>query len=408
MLPKFHVVLAVCVSTISTHCTAIVLLVLMKGPVKMLVAAVLDEMMAGTLFADVNEPLYVNVLAPDSEIAVAAEDGVIDPVTLIVAADVHDSPVVVLPLIDPDMLIFVADVFIAIADIPPVIEPVIVNVVPEKDIPTFGDESGPPTTLPIIVKLPAVCNRPILPVDDIPPPAPPVIFPIIIVFPSVEAIALLLPTPAEPPDPPDKLPVIVIVPFEDLEIHRVEVTPEVAGVKVNPFNTKLQLPLCTISTSDPIFLVATLLPKVRVTVPVVAVICTRLVAPGTKDVLAAFLVQLPLTPAVLKLNVPPAVILVPDVFLNDNTSKLVSTFTVNVLEYASSAVVGSVPVFHTVVSDQFPFFTALTSAISYNPAIAAICAPVLATVALFFNRSPIVEDPVRLVTGVFHISFDIL
>jgi len=336
----------------------------MNGPVKILVAATLDEMIAGTLFADVNEPLYMNVLAPDNEIADAADDGVIDPVTLMFAADVHDSPVVVLPLIDPDMLIFVADVFIAIADVPPVIEPVIVNVVPEKDIPWFVDDSIPPTTLPIIVRLPAVCNRPILPVDDIPPPAPPVIFPIIIVFPSVEAIALLLPTPAEPPDPPDKLPVIVIVPFEDLEIHRVEVTPEVVdGVKVNPFNIKLQLPLCTISTSDVIFLVATLLPKVRVTVPVVAVICTRLVAPGTNDVLAAFLVQLPLILPLLKLNVPPAVIPVPEVFLNDNTSKLVLTFTVNVLEYTSSAVVGNAPVFQTVVSDQFPFFTALTSAI---------------------------------------------
>jgi hypothetical protein len=152
-----------------------------------------------------------------------------------------------------------------------------------------------------------------------------------------------------------------------------------------------------------------MLPRVSVTVPVVAVTVIRLVAPADSDVLATVLVQLPLILPLLKLNDPPAVIPVPDVFLRDNTSKLVFTFTVNVLLYTSSAVVGRAPVFHTVVSDQLPFFTALTSAIyTYLPANAAICAPVLAIVALLLNLAPIVDDPVKLVTGVFHISFDIL
>ena len=57
MLPKFQNVLASCVSTISTHCTAIVLLVLMNGPVKMLVAEALEETIAGDPADDASEPL---------------------------------------------------------------------------------------------------------------------------------------------------------------------------------------------------------------------------------------------------------------------------------------------------------------------------------------------------------------
>ncbi len=51
------VVLASAVRFILTHCTAIVSFVFTNGPVKMFVAAALVEMMAGTLLADVSEPL---------------------------------------------------------------------------------------------------------------------------------------------------------------------------------------------------------------------------------------------------------------------------------------------------------------------------------------------------------------
>lgn len=115
MLPKFHVVLASAVRFISTHCTAIVSFVLMNGPVKMFVAEALDEMMAGWLADDASEPLYVNVLAPDSDKAVADADGVIDPVIDIIAADEHTIPIDV-----PD---------------PPVTFPLIVINVPLKLIP---------------------------------------------------------------------------------------------------------------------------------------------------------------------------------------------------------------------------------------------------------------------------------
>jgi hypothetical protein len=87
----------------------------MNGPVKMFVAAALDEIMAGTLLADVSEPLYVNMLAPDSDKAVADADGVIDPVIDIIAADEHTIPTDV-----PD---------------PPVTLPLIVIDVPLKPIP---------------------------------------------------------------------------------------------------------------------------------------------------------------------------------------------------------------------------------------------------------------------------------
>ena len=159
MLPKFHDVLASCVSTISTHCTAIVLLVLVNGPVKMLVAAALDEMMAGTLFADVNEPLYMNVLAPDNEIADAADDGVIDPVTDIVAADEQPNPIAPdPPSTDPDILIVVAAVDIPDAAPPPVTDPVIVSVCPLNNMainPLFPEANTPPPVMfPLIVKFP--------------------------------------------------------------------------------------------------------------------------------------------------------------------------------------------------------------------------------------------------------------
>jgi hypothetical protein len=321
MLPKFHDVLASAVRFISTHCTAIVSFVLMNGPVKMFTAEALDEMMAGTLLADVSEPLYVNTLAPDNDKAVAVDDGVIEPVIDIVAADVQDMAAVALPTTDPDTLILAADVSTAIAADPPVILPVTITDVPEKDIPTFGDEPIPPVIFPIIVKLPAVCAIPLLPLGAfIDNPAPPVTLPITTVFPALETKASFNPVPADPPVPPIKSPTTVIVPPDVFDIHLVFVTPpDVVPLKVLPDIVKLQLPLWLMRISAPTARDCTLLPRLRVTVPVVAVTVIKLIAPGTNEVLAAFLVQLPLIPAVLKLNVPPAVIPVPDVFLRDNT-----------------------------------------------------------------------------------------
>ncbi len=97
-----------------------------------------------------------------------------------------------------------------------------------------------------------------------------------------------------------------------------------------------------------------------VTVPVVAVIVTAFAAP---NIIGDADVNVPVTPAVLKLKEPPAVIPVPAVLLSVNTVKLTSTFTVNVLLYTSSAAVGTVPVFHVAPVFQFPFATARTSAI---------------------------------------------
>jgi hypothetical protein len=127
----------------------------MNGPVNMFVAEALDETMAGTLFADVSEPLYVNTLAPDSDKAVAVEDGVIEPVIDIVAADVHVNPIAPAPpTIDPDTLILVAVVDTATVVDPPVITPFTVKVVPVNNTEPSVDWL-PPFTLPFIVSVPA-------------------------------------------------------------------------------------------------------------------------------------------------------------------------------------------------------------------------------------------------------------
>jgi hypothetical protein len=57
-------------------------------------------------------------------------------------------------------------------------------------------------------------------------------------------------------------------------------------------------------------------------------------------------------------NTPPATTGDAAVFLILNTVGDTSIVTVKLLLNASSAAVGNVPVFQTVVSDQFPFFTA--------------------------------------------------
>ena len=156
MLPKFHVVLASAVSTISTHCTAIVSFVLTNGPVKMFVAAALDEMMAGWLADDANEPLYINVLAPDSETAGAPDPAVIVPIMFIVAADEHANPTAPdPPTTDPDTLMLVAVVDTPADVDPPVIDPVIVRLVPVNSTaicPVLLPP--PPVTFPFIVRLP--------------------------------------------------------------------------------------------------------------------------------------------------------------------------------------------------------------------------------------------------------------
>ena len=133
----------------------------------MFVAEALDEMMAGTLFADVSEPLYVNVCAPDNDKAVAVEDGVIEPVIDIVAADVQATPT---------------------AAPPPVIFPFIFNVVPEKFTATKVLAVVPPVISPFIVKFPADWFIPAL--IKLPAPAvAPLTSPFITVFPFVDDIA---------------------------------------------------------------------------------------------------------------------------------------------------------------------------------------------------------------------------
>lgn len=61
-------------------------------------------------------------------------------------------------------------------------------------------------------------------------------------------------------------------------------------------------------------------------------------------------------------NLPPATAGDDALFCKLKTALLVSIVTTKLLGRTSSAVVGSAPVFHTVVSLQFPFFTAYTFA----------------------------------------------
>ena len=124
---------------------------------KMFVAEALDEMMAGTLLADVNGPLKVNALAPVNDIAVCAELGIALPDMFITAADVHVNPIAPdPPAIDPDTLILVAVVDIPTAAAPPVTLPVIVKDVPVNNIPTATAlvETKSDVIFPITVRLP--------------------------------------------------------------------------------------------------------------------------------------------------------------------------------------------------------------------------------------------------------------
>jgi hypothetical protein len=92
-----------------------------------------------------------------------------------------------------------------------------------------------------------------------------------------------------------------------------------------------------------------------VTVPVVAVIATAFAAP---NIIGDDEVTVPVTPAVLNTKLPPATIGAAAVVLKLRTVKSVFTFTVKLLANTSSAEVGNIPVFQTVVSDQLPDFVA--------------------------------------------------
>ena len=109
-----------------------------------------------------------------------------------------------------------------------------------------------------------------------------------------------------PPGPPTKSPVILIVPVDDLLIHKAfDIVP---ALNLIPDKLKLQAPVWFIiweAIPNPV----TALPKLSVTVPVVAVTVIRLVAPADRD--ADVLVALTVTPAVLKLKEPPAVVVIP-------------------------------------------------------------------------------------------------
>jgi hypothetical protein len=62
-------------------------------------------------------------------------------------------------------------------------------------------------------------------------------------------------------------------------------------------------------------------------------------------------------------NLPPATAGEDALFRKLNTALLVSIITIKLFGRTSSAIVGNAPVFHTVVSLQFPDFTAYTFAI---------------------------------------------
>ena len=91
--------------------------------------------------------------------------------------------------------------------------------------------------------------------------------------------------------------------------HESNITGDIVDDSVNPF----------IAVTD--------------TSPVLCVTVIKLIAPAKRGVAP---VMLPLTLPLLKLNDPPAVIPVPDVFLKEATSKLTSTFTVLLLANTSS------------------------------------------------------------------------
>jgi hypothetical protein len=306
----------------------------MNGPVKMFVAAALDEMMAGWLADDANEPLYINVLAPDSETAGAPDPAVIVPIMFIVAADPTDIPAAAEPPItEPDILMLVADKFApAIEFEPPVIDPVNSNVIPVNAIALILGTPPPVAEgmLPIIFRLPLDCSIVIaLEFVFVKFPDGPCTVPVTTALPA-DIVSTLIPDQASPPPTIDKFEFRFNVPFPVLFIiflpgkalvtnvgivklktapHESNITGDIFDDNVNPF----------IAVTD--------------TSPVLCVTVIKLIAPAKRGVAP---VILPLILPLLKLNDPPAVIPVPDVFLKEATSKLTSTFTVLLLANTSS------------------------------------------------------------------------
>lgn len=253
--------------------------------------------------------VLVDITAGEIEPAVQLPD--IDK-TPAVAYDIPAAPA---PVTLPVIVFVVAEESIATAPVPPKIVPLTVNDVPENNIPLFVGCVVPPVTFPATVMFPAVCVIPVLlaKVGELLPTT----FPVITVLPADDAkhlqvapfVALI------------KLPIIVIVPDDVFDIQSLfEGVPVKVGPKSYPFKFRSQLPECRISTSLLDDLLFTLPPKLIVTVPVVAVTVIKLVAPGTNEVLATVLVQLPLILPLLKLNDPPATIALAEAaLLNDKT-----------------------------------------------------------------------------------------
>ena len=131
----------------------------MNGPVNMFVAAALDETTTGDVADAVNEPLYVNVLAPDNDTA-AVLPAVNGPTMFIIDGEETASPTAMLPVMDPDILMFVADTtapMLVFDVVPPVIEPVTSRLVPVKSNVYSGcaDPAGP-TIFPTTFRFPPV------------------------------------------------------------------------------------------------------------------------------------------------------------------------------------------------------------------------------------------------------------
>jgi len=306
----------------------------MNGPVKMFVAAALDEMMAGWLADDANEPLYINVLAPDSETAGAPDPAVIVPIMFIVAADVTDIPATAEPPItEPDILILVADRFapLRVFD-PPVIDPVNSNVVPVNDITLILEP--PPVAegmLPIIFRLPLDCSMVATVFEFVKFPVGPCIVPVTTTLPA-DTKSTLLPVTASSPPTTDEFEFRFNVPFPVL--FTIFLFPLLATFVTNVGIVKLKTAPHESNITGDIF-DDNVNPFIAVTdtSPVLCVTVIKLTAPAKRGVAP---VMLPLTLPLLKLNDPPAVIPVPDVFLKEATSKLTSTFTVLLLANTSS------------------------------------------------------------------------
>ena len=210
------------------------------------------------------------------------------------------------------------DAVVIIVAAPPIIFPFTVNDCAVD--PTFmAFDTSPDVTLPVTIKNPA---PELIVAFGVPvPPVGPFIFPITVVVPGEDLL-------------------IVTTPFTEL-------TP----LKFIPDTVKLQLPEWLISISLVVALGVTFPPKLNPTVPLFAVTCIKLVAPGLKGLI---FVTLPDILPLLNTNDPPALIPVPDVLLNDNTSKLVSIFTLKLFENTSSEAVGIKLPLHIAALLQLP------------------------------------------------------